>query len=58
MKWEAKNSDGWRRRFAFLPISAGGETVWLEWYWARWAGDYTEVRFHAAHLPDRDGGAA
>lgn len=24
---------GWYRRFAWLPVTNGAQTVWLEWYW-------------------------
>ncbi len=44
MRWKSRE-DEWRRRFAWLPIYIGGERIWLwlETYWARPAGEYTEV---------------
>jgi hypothetical protein len=40
--------DGWRRRFAFLPITLrdGPETttIWLEWVWVQDCGEYRAVR--------------
>lgn len=46
MKKNYKDS-GWRRRFAIIPftLSNGSDKtfVWLEWYWARCGGIYTEV---------------
>ena len=33
MKWSAIDArDGWRRRFAFLPVKIDGEWIWLEWF--------------------------
>ena len=44
MRWRARDND-WRRRFAFLPLTIEGWTIWLEGYWARPCGEYTEVSF-------------
>jgi hypothetical protein len=44
VKWPAKQDDGWRKRFAFLPVKIGDEILWLEWFERRFAGEYYEVR--------------
>ena len=44
MRWSAKHDDGWRRRFAFLPVKIGSEILWLEWFERRFMGEYYEVR--------------
>lgn len=49
MMWKA--NDGWKWRFAVLPIFIGGSRVWM-WlcpYYARSAGEYTEVRTVEEH---------
>jgi hypothetical protein len=47
MRWNRRD-DGWRWRFAIIPvcISDGPEQqwVWLEWYEARFAGEFYEIR--------------
>lgn len=44
---------GWRRRFAFLPFTVpNGPTktlVWLEPYWSRCGGYFTEVSLTSPH---------
>jgi hypothetical protein len=35
--------DDWRRGFALLPIKIGDEWVWLERFWYRPRGEFTEV---------------
>lgn len=46
MRWSAiDNRDGWRKRFAFLPVKIGDEWLWLERYGRRFMGDCYEVRF-------------
>lgn len=49
MRWKA--NDGWRWRFAILPMFVGitREWWWLRPYFARSAGEYTEVRSVAEH---------
>jgi len=45
MKWSNKEkNNGWKLRFAFFPVSIGEVTVWLEFYYARFDGLYTNVR--------------
>ena len=44
MKWVKPRDDGWRRRFAILPVTIGGEVLWLEWFERRLMGEYYEVR--------------
>ena len=44
--------DGWRTRFAFLPVKIGDQTVWLERFERRFMGEYYEVRM----LEGRDNG--
>lgn len=44
MRWNYETNP-WRRRFAIIPVCADGECIWLEWYWSRWYGDCTLVRF-------------
>jgi len=43
MRYRKPEDDGWRKRFAILPINLREEIIWLEWYWAREMGLYTEV---------------
>jgi len=39
--------DGWRRRFALLPIflsdGPNREMIWLEWHWRRFDGMCIEI---------------
>ena len=55
MKW-LWNDDGWRKRFALLPIylSDGPHkcVVWLQWVWKRDMGLYTVVRLSDPRAPD------
>lgn len=48
MRWQGGPIDPWKRRFALLPITVYGYkppvTIWLKTYWARFGGEYTEVR--------------
>lgn len=45
MKWSSIDPrDGWRDRFALLPVKIGDEWVWLERYQRRFMGDCYEVR--------------
>lgn len=47
MKWNNKpRNNGWKLRFAFLPVEIGDTTVWLEPYFARFEGLYTNVRLY------------
>ena len=55
MKWARKPDDGWRRRFAFLPVKIGDEVYWLSWFERRCAGEYNEVRALST-LDAREGG--
>lgn len=47
MRW-AWHDDGWRKRFAFLPIflsdGPNKQLVWLQWVWMKDRCLYTEVR--------------
>ena len=56
MRW--KQNDGWRRRFALLPLFVSDEVVWLQTYWARPRGEYTEVRFTDPRAALKDNGHA
>ncbi len=38
--------DGWRLRFAVLPVKIGTTWIWLEEYWTRFEGLYTNVRLY------------
>lgn len=44
MRWPARNSDGWQRRYAVMPVKIGNEIVWLEWIERRFMCEYYEVR--------------
>lgn len=48
MKWSAEANPR-KRRFAWLPVSVRVglvyESVWLEYYWARFCGDCFEISF-------------
>lgn len=45
MRWSNIDArDGWRHRFAFLPVKIGDTTIWLQWYERRFMGDCYEVR--------------
>ena len=37
-------NDGWEISFAFMPLKIGNEIIWLERYWSRFMGIYTEVK--------------
>lgn len=42
------HDDGWRKRFAFFPIFlsdwSNKRVIWLQWFWKRDMGLWTEVR--------------
>lgn len=45
MRWSATDPrDGWRRRFALLPVKIGDQIIWLEWFERRVTGHYYEIR--------------
>lgn len=45
MRWNAADPrEGWRLRFAILPVKIGAQWVWLEWFERRFMGEYNEVR--------------
>lgn len=47
MRWTFKNkNNGWRLRFAFLPLEIGETWIWLEFYYSRFEGLYTNVRLY------------
>ncbi|WP_066112735.1 MULTISPECIES: hypothetical protein [unclassified Blastomonas] len=57
--------DGWRRRFAFLPLSLfdgpDRQIVWWQWYWSRDMSLYREIsltdpRNRLKELETRDAG--
>lgn len=49
MRWSAHDPhDGWRTRFAIIPVTIEGERIWLKWYERRFCGEYYEVR-HVQH---------
>lgn len=46
MKWARRkinNDDGWRWRFALIPICSETHWLWLGWYRYRFCGDCFEV---------------
>ncbi len=49
MRWRNRDLHGWQRRFAVLPVTVADETVWLEWFWRRFAGDCIEISFGDQH---------
>lgn len=44
MRWMKRNENEWRKKFAWLPISIGDATIWLETYERRFCGEYWQVR--------------
>lgn len=44
MRWTKPFDDGWRKRFAIIPVKIGDEVLWLEWFERRFMGEYYEVR--------------
>ena len=44
MKWAKRADDGWRKRFAILPVTIGDKVIWLECFERRFMGEYYEVR--------------
>lgn len=52
--------DGWRRRFAFLPMFLSNgphkQCVWLERYWSRDMGEFVQVSLtNPSHTSEGDG---
>ncbi|ALJ12579.1 hypothetical protein ATM17_12960 [Sphingopyxis macrogoltabida] len=43
MRWAAKE-DGWRRRFAWLPVKIGDVWIWWEPYESWFMGEFSLVR--------------
>lgn len=43
MRWAAKE-DGWRKRFAWLPVKIGDEWIWWEPYESWFMGEFSLVR--------------
>lgn len=47
MRWNGKEkNNGWRVRFALIPIKIGDTWIWLERYIRRPMGYYDEVDFY------------
>jgi len=42
MRW--KKNNGWRKRFAILPLEVEDTWIWLEFYWIRFDGLYYSVK--------------
>lgn len=55
MRWPV-DRNRWRRCFAFLPVVAGDEAVWLRWYWKRLWGDHFQVSFDPLPPPPQEQG--
>lgn len=55
MRWAVKPDDGWRNRFAFLPIKfdEDGTWIWLEWYQAKDMGIFTQIRLNPPATPQQ-----
>lgn len=42
MRWPAP-TDGYKKRFAFLPVKIGGNMIWFEWYYSQFCGTHFSV---------------
>ena len=49
MRWKIKehtDSTQWHHWFAWRPVTAEGERVWLEWVWRRWVDEQWPSPYH------------
>lgn len=45
MRWHGRDRNKYRKRYAWFPRCVEGEWIWLQWYWWRSCGYYSEILF-------------